>query len=301
MTAYTLCGWRVASEMPLPDLMKWTGDDRSAELTVRLGEAPPLADPVDDGPLLQIGADGICRFAIAGVAAFRVDAEGREITVEPYVAIDTPDIRVFLFGTVFAIVCFRRKLLPLHASAVRIGGKAMAFSGPSGCGKSTTAASFFKRGYAVVSDDVAVIEPDAPGGPRLLPGFPRLKLWHDVMNGFGFGTSGLEHTRGELDKFHLPVEKAFAAAPLPLAAVYHLGEALDAQQEEVKPLHGVDAFLALERGVYRRKLGYKIMGAPAMFALSSRVAAAVDSARLVRRISFARAEEIVDAMAQRGI
>jgi Serine kinase of the HPr protein, regulates carbohydrate metabolism len=297
MTVYSLCGWRVASEMPLPDLMPWTEGDCNAELTVRLGAVLPLTDPVDDGPLLQIGADGTCRFAMAGVAAFRVDAEGREITVEPYAAIDAPDIRAFLFGTVFAIVCFHRKLLPLHASAVRIGGKAIAFSGPSGCGKSTLAASFFKRGYAVVSDDVAVIEPDAPGGPRLLPAFPRLKLWRDVMNGFGFGTAGLEHTHGELDKFHLPVNETFTAESLPLAAVYHLDEAREPQQEEVKPLHGVDAFLAMERGVYRRNLGHKIMGAPEMFALSSKVAATVASARLVRRISLARAGEIVEAMA----
>jgi hypothetical protein len=297
MTAYALCGWRVASEMALPDLLTWTGDDRSAELTVCLGAVPPLADPVDDGPLLQIGADGTCRFAMAGVAAFRVDAEGREITVEPYAAIDSADIRAFLFGTVLAIVCFRRKLLPLHASAVRIGDRVIAFCGPSGCGKSTLAAAFFRRGYAVVSDDVAVIEPDAPGGPRLLPAFPRLKLWRDAMNAFGFGTAGLEHTRGELDKFHLPVNEAFTAESLPLATVYHLDEAREAQQEEMKPLHGVDAFLAMEGGVYRRTLGHKLMGDPEMFALSSRVAAAVASARLVRRISLARAEEIVDAMA----
>lgn len=299
MTAYALCGWKVASKMPLPDLMAWTGDDRKAELTIRLAEVPPLVDPVDDGPLLQIGADGICRFTIAGVAAFRVDAEGREINIEPYAAIDTPDVRVLLFGIVFAIACFRRKLLPLHASGVQIGDKAVAFVGPSGIGKSTIAASFFKRGYAVMSDDVAVIEPDAPGGPRLLPAFPRLKLWRDVMNGFAFSTGGLEHTRGELDKFHLPVNEAFATESLPLAAVYHLGEAFEAGEEEMTPLRGVDAFLAMERGVYRRDLGRKIMGSPAIFALSGKVAAAVKSVRFVRRISFARAEEIVDEIVQR--
>lgn len=298
MTAYALCGWRVASEIPLPDLLMWTGDDRSAELSVCLGGVPPLADTLDDGPLLQIGADGICRFVMAGVAAFRVDAEGREITVEPYAATDFADIRAFLFGTILAIVCFRRKLLPLHASAVRIGDRVIAFCGPSGCGKSTMAASFFRRGYAVVSDDVAVIEPGAPGGPRLLPAFPRLKLWRDAMNAFGLGTAGLEHTRGELDKFHLPVKENFTATPLPLAAVYYLGEAREAQQEEIKPLHGVDAFLAMERGVYRRFLGHRLMGGAEMFALSSKIADAVPSARLVRRISLARVEEIVDAIVE---
>ena len=300
MTTYTLCGWKVASEMPLPDLMTWAGDDRGAELTIRLGAVPPLADPVDDGPLLQIGADGKCRLAVGGVAAFRVDAEGREITVEPYAAIDTPDIRALLFGTVFAIVCFRRKLLPLHASGVRIGDSAVAFAGPSGIGKSTMAASFFKRGYAVVSDDVAVIEPDAPGGPRLLPAFPRLKLWRDVMNGFAFGTDGLERTCGALDKFQLPVNESFAAKSLPLAAVYHLGEVPEARQEEITPLRGVDAFVAMERNIYRRDLGQKLMGSPAIFALSGKVAGAVDSVRFARRISLARAEEIVSEIARRG-
>ncbi len=299
MTDRRLCGWRVASDMELPDLLPWTGDDRPADLTVRLGEVPPLPDPADQTPLLQIGVDGACRFEIPKVAAYRVDRAGREIAIDPHMPAEAADVRVFLFGTVFAIVCFRRGLLPLHASCVRIGDKAVAFSGPSGAGKSTLAATFLKRGHVILADDVAAIAPDAPGGPLLWPAFPRLKLWRDMMDGLSYATDGLERARAQLEKYHLPVEAAFAAKPLPLAAVYHLAEARDERREEMRPLSGVDAFLAMERAVYRLRLGRRLLGREAIFAQAGKAAGAVRSVRLTRRMSLERTDEIAGEIAER--
>jgi hypothetical protein len=296
MNYYALCGLKVASVLPLPDLVPWAGDGRQADLSIRLDDVPELENPHTSRPLLQIADDGTCRFEMKAVAAYRVDPEGREIVIEPHMPADAPDIRVFLFGTVFAIVCFRRGLLPLHASVVRIGDKAVAFSGVSGAGKSTLAAMFLKRGYSILADDVAVTEV-RDGTVMVQPAFPRLKLWRDAMDGLAFETEGLERARAQLEKFHMPVE-AFAGEPLPLASVYYLEEAVDPRHEEMRTLLGIDAFRYMKTAVYRSKLGYNLLGSGPLFAMAGRVVGGVRSVILRRIRTLARAEEIVDLIAR---
>lgn len=252
---YSLCGWRVASALPLPDLLPWTGDGRAAELTIDLGPVPQrLPELVVDRPLLQVSADGTCRFAIPGVAAYLVDPDGERVIIDTALPPDAPDIRVFLLGTVFAILCFRRGLLPLHASCVRIGDGAVALAGHSGAGKSTMAAAFLGRGHAVLADDVTVLDIAAPGGPRVLPAFPRLKLWRDVMKRMGLSANGLERTRAELNKFHLPIEDGFCGDELPLSAIFHIERVEDPRHAGTHRLSGAEGVAAVGRDLYRRSL-----------------------------------------------
>ncbi|WP_269747040.1 sulfotransferase domain-containing protein [Elstera litoralis] len=235
---YALCGLRIVSELPLPDLLKWNGDDRVPDVEIRLGTVPDrLERPVFEGPLLQVGADGDCRYAVAGVAAYYVE-NGRHVTIQPYMDPTAPDVRVFLLGSVFGFLCHSRGLVPLHAGCVEINGRAVAFAGASGVGKSTLTAAFLRRGYRVLADDVTVVEVAAPGGPRVLPSFPRIKLWRDSLDGLGLCADGLERSRAQLEKFHLRVEGCFSAEPLPLAAIYHLTMASDPRHAGFTPVRG---------------------------------------------------------------
>lgn len=252
---YSLCGWRVASALPLPDLLPWTGDGRAAELTVELGPVPQrLPGLTVDRPLIQVSADGTCRFGMPDIAAYLVDPLGRRVIIDTKLPPDAPDIRVFLLGTVLAILCFRRGLLPLHASCVRIGDAAVALAGHSGAGKSTMAAGFRMRGHALLADDVTVLDIAAPGGPRVLPAFPRLKLWRDVMKRMGLSPQGLERTRVELNKFHLPIEDGFCPDPLPLSAVFRLTRVVDPRHTGAHRLSGAGAVATVGWEIYRRGL-----------------------------------------------
>src|SRR5712692_8123118 len=118
---YVLCGWRVRSAVPLPDAMRWTGDDRPPDVTIRVGSAPALLDPVlhGTGPV-QVGRDGLCRLGIDHVACFLV-RNGREVVVEPRGDIGTPEFRSWLLGAVLGMLCHQRRLFPLHAACIRIG------------------------------------------------------------------------------------------------------------------------------------------------------------------------------------
>lgn len=248
----TLCGWRVASSLPLPDLIPWTGDDRAPDFVIDLGAAPErLPDLAVDRPLLQVAGDGTCRFAVPGVAVYLIDPAGTRVTIDPALPLDASDIRVFLLGTVFAVLCYRRGLLPLHASCVRVGNVAVALAGRSGIGKSTLAALFIRRGYQVLADDVTVVDAAAPGGPRVLPAFPRLKLWRDAIEKIGIPPDRLERTRPALEKFNVPIAESYCLEPLPLAAVMHLD---DRAPGAPRRLRGAAAVEQLRLDIYRRGL-----------------------------------------------
>lgn len=255
---YLLCGLRVSSELPLPELFPWVGDGRPADVEILLGDVPPfLDDPGHVGPFLQTSSNGACRYEIADVAAYLIE-DGRRVTVAPRVALDSPAIRVFLFGSVFGLLCHQRGLLPLHASCVEIDGKAVAFTGPSGAGKSTLAAAFRRLGFPLLADDVTVIDFAAPGELTVLPSFPRVRLWRDTMDAMGLSHAGLSRVRPEVDKFQLPVETGFARAPLPLSIVYHLKTAKDHRHVGERVLSGSSALSALLDAVYRRMSAFRM-------------------------------------------
>jgi hypothetical protein len=67
---------------------------------------------------------------------------------------------ILLRGTATALLLELRGDLTLHASAVQVEGRALAFAGPSGSGKTTTAALFCAAGAGLVSDDVLHVEID---------------------------------------------------------------------------------------------------------------------------------------------
>lgn len=250
-----LCGWRVASTLPLPELLPWDGDDRAPDLTIDVGRVPETQEgPAVALPWLQVDSGGVCRIAIRGVATYRIDPDGRRVTIDPDRGRSAADIRVFLLGTVFAALCYRRGLLPLHASCVRIGGRAVALAGASGMGKSTLAAALMRRNHAVLADDVTVLETTAAGGPWVLPTFPRLRLRHDSMLRTGMPTDDADRGGPADDKYHLPIDTGFCAQPLPLAAVFHLEAAGDRTDRHPRRLRGAEAAARVGRDLHRNRM-----------------------------------------------
>lgn len=255
---HILCGLRLASDIPLPELPPGNEEDGTPEIEVRQGWVPEhLPDSVHEGPILQVGADGTCRYEVTGVAAYLVE-EGCRITVQSHMEADAPDIRLFLLGSVFGLLCYQRGWLPLHACCMEIGGRAIAISAESGIGKSTLAATFVRHGYRILADDVSVIDAHAPGGPLVIPAIPRIRLWRDVLETFGLAAGELEPCRNRMEKFQLPLPGLFQPDPLPLAAVYHLGRVAEERHAGLSRLTGMAAADALLLSVYRRQAGNRM-------------------------------------------
>jgi hypothetical protein len=290
---YVLCGWRVRSALPLPEVAPWRGDDRPPDVTIRLGAAPRLVDPVwyGTGPV-QIGRDGTCRLAIDGVAWFLV-SNGADVVIEPRGGIDTPEFCSWLLGTVLGMLCHQRGHFPLHASAVRIGDSAVAFAGRSGAGKSSLAAALLRRGHTLLADDVCALDLSAPEAPLVLPSFPRLKLWDDSLKALDLESDGLPRAATGARKFHFCQPGLFDGSPARLRAVYLLQPST--ADEEIGTVGGPEAVRMLAEEIYCRPIGHHLDRKVALLADALRVAAAVPVMVLPVRRDLAR----LDAVAAR--
>ncbi len=296
-----LCGWRVRSSIALPELPLWpAADERPVDIVIRLGAAPrQLEDPIDIGPVLQIGRDRICRFALPSVGTFLL-RHGAEIIVEPRDGAPQADLRLFLLGSLFGLLCHQRGLMPLHASGVLIGGRAVAFAGPSGIGKSTLAAAFAERGHPVIADDVFVIEPDSPGGTVVRPGASQLRLWRDALEATGGSPAGLERIRGSGEKYITPIGSGSVASPTPLVAIFHLETASLERDVGCIPLSGLRAVSQLRNAVYRAIIADRMGSSARLAEMTLRIASRLPVHARLRQFprlgQLAATVEAVEAM-----
>ena len=114
------------------------------------------------------------------MAKYRISG-GREIIIDPARA-HPNGMCVCICSAPPSARCFiERGLLPLHANAVEIDGRAVAFMEESGAGKSTLAAWFHDHGYRIIADDVCVVDFDPSGCPVAIPGLPRLRMWEEAL------------------------------------------------------------------------------------------------------------------------
>lgn len=100
--------------------------------------------------------------------------------------------QVLAGGPVLALALALRGQRFLHARAVSIGGRAVAFAAPSGGGKSTLGALACQRGAELVADDTLALAVDAsevrclPGSREFGCGAQRPRCW-PRLTGLGGG------------------------------------------------------------------------------------------------------------------
>lgn len=252
---YAVFGLKVRSELELPELFA-NADGDDADVCISLGKAGGAADAApgihSDGNALVL--------VVADVARFRI-ASGASIVVEPLPGVPERNVRLFLLGSAFGALLHQRGLLPLHANAVEVDGKAVAFMGESGAGKSTLAAWFHDAGYRVLADDVCVIRFDEQGRPAACPGLPRLRLWAEALKATGRDAEGFQRSYvGETvyDKYDVPLP-GHAQAPLPLAAFYVLGRGDRLSFERLEGSAAADVLFAhTYRGAFVAQAGSQV-------------------------------------------
>jgi hypothetical protein len=144
---------------------------------------------------------------VDGVATYYVQ-DGRCITIMPEAGAGDDDILIFLMGSAMGALLHQRNIFVLYASAIEVNGESVVFSGPSSIGKSTLAAGFHQRGYPFLADDLCAIS-TVNGHPAVIPGFPRLKLWADVLKKLNTEKDKLKSIRSGMDieKYFLPIDR----------------------------------------------------------------------------------------------
>jgi hypothetical protein len=204
-------------------------------------EAGPGYSATADGTLLSVTKVG--RYLIR---------EGRQIVIDPAPAATERNLRLFLLGSAIGALLHQRGLLPLHANAIDLGGRAAAFSGHSGAGKSTIAAWFHDRGHPILADDVCVIGFDGSGRALAYPGIPRLRLWREALEATGRDAGGYDRSFDDMDKYDVPTRADAKSEPLPLSAIYLLGKAEEGENDPaIDRLTGVNAVETLISNTYR--------------------------------------------------
>ncbi|WP_144096684.1 hypothetical protein [Croceicoccus sediminis] len=196
--------------MPQPDAMTVM----QRESRVRHG----VVDPVIGGEEVAAGFNRIegDEFVLRDEGFACRYRKGEGITVQ----LDDPTkaglLDLFLAGSIHSAVAAINGYTALHASAVEVDGKAIAFTGPPGAGKSTTAAAMRARGLAIVADDTLVVDMAGPH-PMCLPGHKRLKLWPDSVA--MTGTPAFEQVSEDYPKIFAAEEPSEIDMPLPLGAI----------------------------------------------------------------------------------
>lgn len=217
---------------------------------IAFGPVPDaLAEPVIDLPWLQASqAEAVLR--VKDVAMFNV-RDGRSVTVQMEPGASAEDLRVWLEGSVTALVLVQRGQFALHASCVRIGQRLVAVAGPSGVGKSTTACLLAEAGHPVMTDDVSVV---VPVGERMVVSSAgrSMRLWPESVSRLGLDPDDGCPVTAQSEKLAYPITGDQADSEL--GAVIALRTRPGLSEPVAYPLRGVAATQVLSDDTYRPML-----------------------------------------------
>ena len=286
---YSVFGLTLRSEIELPELRPVDSGNPDIEISYR-----DIAVPEQPAELVVTAEGAVLAVPQAGRYLIQ---EGRRIFVDPAGDAAPRTVRLFLLGSAFGALLHQRGLLPLHANAIAIDDRAIAFTGASGAGKSTLASLFHDRGHRLLSDDVCVISADAAGRPIAHAGIPHMRLWRDALERSGRSAADFESVLGGRDKFTVPARRGDARAAMPLGAIYVLKKAIDGGEDvAIRRLHGATAFKALIANTYRGRYISLLGDARRHWAASLNLVATVPVFELERRWNPAWMAATLDAV-----
>ena len=243
------------------------------DVSITVGSVLPHPFDQDSAPaedifvteLSESGNPGVRVTRLAGGAHYRfaygdgtrivVDAKGSQVWAMGADGATIEDTATYLLGPTLGFVLRLRGVTCLHASAVAVDGKAVAFTGAAGAGKSTTAAAFAQLGFPVLTDDIAPLREGA-GGFEIQPAYPRLRLWPDSAQSLFGSPEALPRITPTWDKRYLDLNQpqfSFVQHPLELAAIYVLAPRAT-RSPAVERLDSKAALMALVPETYSTRL-----------------------------------------------
>jgi hypothetical protein len=244
-STYSAFALRLRSNIPIPGLTATEETCDSPDIEVHLCSSPfdvdgESSDPEEliytsayadesGGPALrvwQIGKSGYIRLEYYDGVQFWLDRTGKSAwAVWPRTS-TLENASTYLVGPVLGLLLRLRGVVCLHASAVTLGDRAVAFLGSEGAGKSTTAAALAQRGHAIIADDVvALVEQE--GYFSVLPAYPHLSLWPESVKLLYGPDKMLPTISPDWGKHFLSLAAnglKFEERSLPLGAIFILGE-----------------------------------------------------------------------------
>jgi hypothetical protein len=150
----------------------------------------------------------------------------------------------------------------LHASALVVGGRAVALLAGHHGGKSTLAAALMRRGHALLSDDLLPLR-NAGSGYLAQPGYPQMRFWPGDAERVT-GRRGWPPVASGVPKVRVAVGTTgergdatfgrFCAGPVPLAAVLVLRRGDESSPVALRPVPPAAAAMHLVQGSFLPRL-----------------------------------------------
>ena len=243
MYYYQAYGLDIASEFYLPELI---GGGNGKDLTITKGnlDLPKLKETVIKRQNLKSWFGGTFNEAYMywqDLGKF-LAKNGTELIVEPTSdRIPFEFLNLYILSEALGMILFQKGLFLLHASAIKVGNKAIVIVGSPGAGKSTTAAAFAKRGHPVLTDDMVAIEVESEQTPQVIPGFPQIKIWLPSVEGLNYDTNTLPVLFPGSTKRVIRKTENFPSQSIPLSEIYFLDKG---EQLTINPMEEVEALLS---------------------------------------------------------
>lgn len=204
----------------------------------------------------KVNDRGCLHFEYEDGVEFWLDENRRNVWAIWPERLTVEDAASYLVGPVLGFILRLRGVICLHASAVTVDNRCVAFVGPSGAGKSTTAAAFARRGHAVISDDIVAVN-EGYGSFYVTPAYPHVCLWPDAVQMLYGSADLLPKILPDWEKRRLMLdgtEARFEERTLPLAAIYLLGERCSEGAPRVETVRLQAALLSLVSETYAYKI-----------------------------------------------
>ena len=203
----------------------------------------------------RLAEKGLLRIAYPDGTQFWLDDRRETLWATWPETLSLEETCTYLLGPILGLLLRLRGTTCLHASAVNIDGRAVAFVGAAGTGKSTTAAAFARRGFAVLSDDIVpLVERDDLF--LVLPAYSHLCLWPDSVKMLYGSPNALPRLNPNWEKRCLVLgerDTRFENHALPLGAIYILGNRRSTSAPCVEDVCLQPALLSLVAETYANK------------------------------------------------
>lgn len=178
---------------------------------------------------------------------FLLDSHRKKLSIYYREGDPASDLESYFVGPVMGFTMRLREVICLHSSVVGIEGKAIAFLGHSTAGKSTLAAGMADAGAEILADDVGVLTP-TDDGFLVQPGYAKVRLRPKAAEFLTDDPESLPIVYSSRVSRYFSLENGnkFHAAPLPLTAIYILGEISDDYRNPfIKPINSQDKLINL--------------------------------------------------------
>lgn len=296
---YSLYGLTVRSAIPLPcprvDRAPALPDvvllERGPAEILRACKRKRISFQKNDFWQSSIFADGSAHVVWKDHFEFVVSADAKRVLWRKLQEVSNEVFFTYFLGQVLSYCLLTRGIEPLHATAMVVDDQAVAFLGDSGFGKSTLAAAFLEKGYALLTDDVLVLEfRDEKVWAR--PGIARVKLNPDSADALFCGRRSILMNSFTTKMIFPLSDVQHDNRMVPLRALYVLPYTPSKSRIVIRRLSGRPSFLPIVQNTFNSTVLHADR-LKQQFAFAGRLASLIP----IKRLSYPRRLDMLPAVA----